>query len=544
MESNKIYLNDAQLEINMVQAQTTLAILGRGGGKTHGLIGPKLLRDVRDMPRGNHFLASSSYEKVLNDILPKVQKFWDEAGFKEGIHYWVRQWAPEKLRIPKPYLPPTMPHYIVHWANGACVRLVSVDRPKLFVGTDGDTLAADEVRLFNPEIFTQLLLNIRGNSDKFGHLSNHHSVLMTTDLPRDRKGDWLFEFENEMDNEKVELILQAQQFIYECRVKLATAKTKKAKRELIGKIDQFHQLSEDLRRGLVYVKYASSLENIAVLGIETIEKWKKTMSAEAFGTSVLTIRQKMYGQYFYSMFNQEDHTYTATDFEVLDQLNLKDYHSAPWSTIQTDIRRDQPLHLSGDFNAAIIWLVIGQRLAGRINGVGSLWLTKPKKVRHLAKLFDQHFGAKKRYNNQIIFHFDQTAKPENAINDDTYISEWITRLKELGWSVRENYIGAAPTHEARYALYEKLFDHRDISTPNLHLNKNTNSDLIKGMEDAPVQHSMSGGKRRFKKDKRSENSKVIPPQHATHGTEALDILVWGMAVESTSFEFINTLTGL
>lgn len=542
--NNQVHLNDPQLEALIVRAKTTMFFGGRAVGKTSYVGAPFTARNVVSMPRGNHYIASSTYEKVLSDVLPKLQKGWEDLGFKENVHYWVRKWAPKNLDIPKPYFAPTDPHYMIHWFNGAGSPLISADKAKLFVGKEGDSIYGDEMRLWKASLFDQLRKNMRGNVDKFGNLPNHHSELFTTDLPLDRQGDFLFDFDELVDEESVARIIQAEQMIFELKEKLETVRTKKAKKEIEGFISRLNIEADALRKRLVHVIYASSLENVEVLGLETLWHWKKTMSSETFAVSVLTLRRKLYGQLFYSMFNQVDHCYSATDFEALKSLHHNDLHSAPWSTIQTDIRRDQPLHLSGDFNAAIIWLVIGQRLAGRINGVGSLWLTKPKKVRHLAKLFDQHFAAKKRYNNQIIFHFDQTAKPENAINDDTYISEWITRLKELGWSVRENYIGAAPTHEARYALYEKLFDHRDLSTPNLHLNKNTNSDLIKGMEDAPVQHSMSGGKRRFKKDKRSENSKVIPPQHATHGTEALDILVWGMAVESTSFEFINTLTGL
>lgn len=540
MESKQVHLNDAQLEVNLVQAQFTLAFMGRGGGKTHGLGGPFTVRNVMDMPRGNHFVSCSSYEKVLNDILPKLQKSWEEQQYYEGVHYWVRQWAPERLHIPKPYLAPTTPHYIIHWFNGSVNRLVSVDRPKLFVGTDGDSLFADEVRLYQEEIFTQLLLNLRGNSDKFGHLANHLSVLMVSDLPRDRKGEWLFEFEKEMDPNKVKLILQAQQRIFELSLEQQKVRTKKAKRQIQKTIDRYHELSNDLRRDLVYVKYASSLENVDVLGIDTIKKWQRTMSEDKFNTSVLTIRRKQYGKYFYSMFNPQSHCYTATNFEVVDQMHHEEFQRARWYDTQTDVEKNLPLELSGDYNAAIIWLTIGQKKPGRLNVVGSLFMEKPKKVKDLAKRFDYHFGPKKRYNNQLVFHFDQTAKGTNAINDDTYIKEWQHQLEQLGWRVRLNDVGAAPRHTARHLLWTSMCDHSDIESSNLYLNRNTNEQLIKTIEDAPVQRSGND----FKKDKRSEYSDLVEPKDATHGTEALDLLLWGCEASPlrVSPGFWNTLT--
>lgn len=542
METNKVHLNDPQLEILMVAAAITLAFMGRATGKTHGAGGPFTAKNVADMPRGNHFIASSSYEKVLNDILPKLQKGWEDLGYRENIHYWVRKWAPEKLRIPKPYLPPNSPHYLVHWANGACNRLVSVDRPKLFVGTDGDSLYADEVRLFNPDVFAQLLLNIRGNTDKFGHLPNHHSVLMTTDLPRDIKGEWLFDFEKEMDEQKIKAIIQAQQLIFELREQYDRARTKKAKMQIQSTINELEAGCNELRKDLVFVKYASSLENVEVLGIETLEKWKKTMSAESFTVSVLTERLKNYGKYFYSMFNQDDHTYNSSNYEIIDQLDQEGYRNAPWSMTQKDLLKDKPLELSGDFNAAIIWLVIGQKLPGRLNGIGSIWLKKPKKVKDLAKLFDHHFKEKKRYNRQVIFHYDQTAKGTNAMNDSTYLKEWVKQLSDLGWQVRQNFVGSAPTHRARHKLWESMCDHNDPATSNFYMNKNTNADSIKSIEDAKVRRSGDD----FKKDKRSEYSETINAEHATHASEAWDILLWGCEVDPyrSSPGFINTLTGL
>jgi hypothetical protein len=540
MISKQVHLNDPQLELIIVQAQIQLLLAGRAMGKTHGAGGPFVARNVESMPRGNHYIASSTYEKVLNDVLPKLQKGWEEMGYRENVHYWVRRFAPKQLRIPKPHLAPTIPNYFIHWANGAGNPLISADRPSLFVGKDGDSVYGDELRLWKKDIFEQLRLNIRGNVDKFGHLSNHLSELYTTDLPRDRKGDWVFDFEDKVDPDKIQAITQAQQRIFDLRSQVPKCRTKKAAREIYNTIEKYEALCNSLRRELVHVIYASSLENVHVLGLDLLWKWKKTMSAESFAISVLTIRQKNYGQFFYSMFNQDDHCYTASNYEVIDELATNDYHSAPWSLTQTDVVRDKPLEIAGDFNAAIIWLVVGQMLPGRLNITGSLWLKKPKKVRHLAKLFDNHYGQKKKNNNKVVFHYDQTAKPENAINDDTYIKEWVKQLSDLGWHVTQNYFGAAPWHENKHALWERVCDHRDLSTPNLYVNKNTNADLIKSVEDAPVRHTDKG----FKKSKLSENSETIQSEHATHGSEALDNLIWGCVEKSNQFTFISTLTGV
>lgn len=543
MESKRIHLNPAQIEVLFIAAQITLLIAGRATGKTDGAIAPFTAKNITSMPRGNHAIGSATYEKVLSDILPKVKNGWERLGLIEGKHYWERKFAPANLRIDKPYFAPASAHHLIHFYNGACARLISLDRPSLFVGTDMDSAALDEVRLAKKENVTDFFRNIRGNVDKFGHLPNHHSILMTSDMPRDMRGEWLFDFEKEVDHEAVQMVIKLATRIIQLRHEIEESKTKREAKRLRSLMNDYQRSCDELRRDLIYVQYSSSLENVHVLGLKTLWQWKKTMSAEEFDATVLSIRQKQYGRLFYSMFNQQDHTYSASNFEVIDYMEREGYENAPWSRTQTDLVMKLPLELSGDFNAAILWLVFGQKLPGRLNCIGSLYVERPKKVRDLAKLFDHHYKEKKRYNNTVIFHYDQTAKGTNGMDDKTYIKDWKKHLKALGWNVRENYIGAAPTHKARHKLWTSMCDHSDLSTSNLYLNKNTNDQLIQTLENTPIRRS---GNNEFKKDKASEYSKTTLPKDATHGTEAFDILIWGCEANPyrSSEGFINTLTGL
>jgi hypothetical protein len=537
----RVHYNPAQIKHQLIGAQTTLVFGGRAIGKTVGFQAPQAARNTTSMPRGNHGIASATYEKVLTDILPKLKKGWEMMGYYEDKHYFVRSWAPDNLRIPKPYFAPELSKNIVHWYNGACNRLISVDRPSLFAGIDLDSLSLDEVRFAKKEAVSDLIKTVRGNVDIFGHIPGHHSILMTTDMPRDMAGDWLFDFEDEVEEEKIQMIIKLQIKMQQLRHELTRARTKRAQKAISNQMSYWQSEIEDLRKGLVSVQYASSLENVHVLGLDTIKQWKKTLSAEEFAITVLTEKRKQYGRYFYSGLDIVKHGYTATRFDVYDELSNEGIINPRWYDTQKDIDDRKPLELAGDFNAAIVWLVVGQKLDDRLNITGSLYAKKPQKVKDLAKMFDYHYGPKKKANNKVIFHYDQTAIGANGMNYDTYIKTWKEALKDLGWNVKENYYGAAPTHDARYKLYMSLLDETDMNTTNLAFNKNTNAKLIETLERTPVRRSGDS----FKKDKTSEYSKVIPPEDATHGTEAFDGLVWGCEVNEyrSSKGFFNTLTG-
>lgn len=538
-DKNKLHFNPAQLKYWLIRALVMVLFYGRATGKTAGPGALATSSNMNSMPQGNHAIGTTSYEKVMEDVLPKLITTWEKMGYHRDRHFWVRSYAPDKLRIPKPFSAPIKPTHVVHWWNGACGKLISVDRPNTFLGKDHDSMYLDEVRKTKQEMVMELVKTIRGNKDIFGHLFNHGSILMTTDLPKMGEADWLLNYEKEVDHEKVDMILMAQQYISGLKEEQGDAGKRKFK-ALEKEIQEIEANINELRKNLISVLYASTLDNVHVLGLETIESWKRQLSDAEFATSILSIMVKQHGKYFYSNFSETLNTYTDTNEEYIDNTSYDELQSSRNCRKDADLELRQPLHISPDYNGKFNCVAVGQRVSmTRVNVVSAFSVGAKGKIRGLVKKFDRYYQYKKAFNNTVYIHYDQTAIGDNAKDDISYIDEWKSELIKLGWNVIDNYVGASPTHRSRYILTKKAFDYTDHEISDFYINSNNCEDLIISIAQAKIK--MVDGK--TKKDKWSENSKTVPPQHATHFSEAFDLLLWGMERHKigSSLEFLDVL---
>ena len=125
---------------------------------------------------------------------------------------------------------------------------------------------------------------------------------------------------------------------------------------------------------------------------------------------------------------------------------------------------------------------------------------------------------------EVVYWHDNTAISTNAASDLSFADMWRDELTKLGWSVTMRYIGQAPSHPARHQLWGMMLQGLDKRLPVFKYNLTNNKDWVISAQQAGVIQGPKG----LKKDKRSEQPKSgIPPEHATHYSEAVDILVWG-----------------
>ena len=522
-EVKKVHLNAPQLLYWLVQASITVLLWGRGTGKTIGPGALFTLRNAMKMPRGIHGIACTTYEKLLNMVVPKLIDGWEKLGYYENVHFWVRKYAPEKLHIDKPYRAPRTAENIIHWFNGSANRLLSTDRAGIANAQDLDSLYLDEVRLMKGPIVKDTIKTVRGGADIFGHLSEHGSILMTTDLPQDPRGYFLFDWEKEMDRDAVEKVMQIAARVELLEQQLEELGQKRGRKKIEKLIEYYNEALNELRKNLVYVSYASTLDNVHSLGIRQIENWKRSLSDFDFTISVLSKKVANIEKGYYQGYVDDDHGYYALNEAFIDSIDRKSYAHG----VQKDCRWDAdldvlaPLEIACDYNAGINWVAIGQDKGASYNIINSMYVEAPRKIKHLVEDFDRYYKFKKSYNNTVIYHYDHTAVSRNAKDDITYKDEWINCLTELGWRVIPNYIGQALSHHSRFLLWQSHFDDSDTRTQQFRINLSNNEKLIIGMGNAGVINKAGT----FFKDKSTEKDKDFPPSEATHSTEAMDTLV-------------------
>lgn len=520
----KIHYNIPQLEYSLVRPQLGTCIWGRGTGKTEGPGAEFIARNVVDMPGSLGGIVSITYDKLLNMIIPALKVGWERMGFKENVHYWIRKAPPENLKIPKAYRQPDSNQHLIKWWNGSAQLLISIDRIHISNGASLAYIYADEVKFFPREKFKEVLLTLRGQAHLFGDKSCCESILLTTDQPRpEMPGDWVYELEKESDEETAAVILAAQYEIQELQAEKEKSRSRKRIREIEKEIDRYIEDINELRKGLNWVSRASTLDNVHALGLKVIENLKQQLSGYEFGLSVLNRKPDKAEDAFYHLLNDDKHGYYASNPDYIDAIDLDTHRSSEkdcrWDG---DIDYRLPLEIGCDYNAAINWVVIGQEKEKNFDVINSMYVLKPKKIKDLIAKFDRYYAEKKKVNNHVIYYYDHTAIGETAKDDISFADAWINGLRQLGWGVQAVYTGQTPTHRGRFYLWERvLAGDKDLKP--LRFNLGNNIDLMISLKATRTTKDRKGD---FKKDKSSEIKKGIAPEHATHGGEAADTLIW------------------
>jgi hypothetical protein len=540
-DTHKIHHNWPQITVNLVRTQIMICLWGRGTGKTEGPIADFVYENVRLMPRSLGAIVSVTYEKMLTFIIPKLIKAWERIGYLMEVHYWVRKTAPEHLRIKMPYLPVANTKQFIHHANGAGNICISMDRKGTGNAGDIDYIAGDEMRFVKRDNFDEVLNANRGNVEHFGHLSAHHSVLLTSDMPQDMKGRWLLEFAELVDEQVIDAIISIQQKLFELQEKLQNTRSKAQQLKIQRIIDKWtHDLNE-LRVGEVYVSYASTFDNVHALGLDAIKNLRRTLSDYIWQLSVLNKKVAIVENGFYPLFDDSPvdeggMTYTATDHRRLDALEITDYSTLRRdSTWDTDCRNDQPLHLAMDHNKSITWIVIGQikskSNARRVIQVqNSIYVKDPQRIRHAVDLFVAYYKPRMEINKTIYYYYDHNSVGEDSSRDYSFADEVFQQLSRAGFLVVKKYIGKAPTHKAKYELIHDMMEGRNPKLPKFEINSTNNETLIDAIKQTDVK--IGGRSEGFEKNKDRETDKSFPQELAPHGTDALDILICGIAQKS------------
>lgn len=518
----KVHYNIPQLLFTMIQAQISVLLWGRATGKTEGPGAYFTMRNNLTMPRSMNGIVTTTYDKILTMVIPALVKGWEKFGYKQDLHYFVRKQPPAGFKFKKAFRQPQKLDHYIWWYNGSGNPLISLDRPSTSNGLSQDSLYGDEARFFHQDKIREVLLTVRGNAEHFGHLSQHGSILFTTDLPRNAKGNWLFDYEKQMGKETIEVILKINAMLVQLNQQVESA-SKRNRPKIEKEIARYEEDLNELRKDLVYVSYASTLDNVHALGLNVIKRFRRMLSDLDYLVSVLGVRISQIENGFYSLLDEEKHGYHANNFEFIDNVHVKDYSKGVEKNCNwdSDLIHFEPLDFACDYNAAINSMVIGQ--ADRV--INSMYVlgSDGHRLKDLIIKFDKYYSAHKARNPELNYYYDHTAVGTNASSDISFKDEIVNLLTELGWQVNDVYIGQAPSHHSKYWFWGLVLKGDDPRLPKFKYNISNCQQLIASMENAAVKQTRKG----FEKDKRPEQDKNVKPEDAPHLSDALDMLWYG-----------------
>jgi hypothetical protein len=528
----------------LIQANEEFAVWGRGTGKSEGLIAPRTFVLMNEMPRSLGGLVAATYQQHLTRTLPAIVRGWESLGLKRDRDWFIGRTAPKNWGWDLPYFMPLKTEYFIHFRTGAGIVLISQDRPGSGNGLSLDWVAGDEAKFLNKDrLDNEVMPAMRGNFDKFGHLSVHQSVLFATDMPTMPSGEWILEKEHEMNQNRIDLIVFIQQQLH---TKFEALKSGTLSEETYRRYEQeCSSLMKELnlvRKGnpengvdsSIYYSEAGSIENVEVLQASWFKKQQRNLSKDSFDSSILNLRRKKVRNSFYPSLSEAVHAYTEYNYEFLQSKN-HDFEELEVVDSRQDLDCDPktPLEIAMDYGGSFNCIVTGQRWPFDFRFINNFHVDYPKKIKDVVLLFKQYY---QHHECKVVtFYYDHTSIGTNALSVDTYATEVMKLLKDDApdmfgaWTVKPIYIGQQPGYETRFKLWQAILDGTDERYPRFRYHKVNCEEWSTSCFNAPAKEGRNGTEKIKSSEKTltTDGSYATPQVKATHLSDAGDSLLFG-----------------
>lgn len=518
----KVHFNKMQMLSLIVDAHDETIVAGRGTGKTSGPHAHKTQRNMHSMPRCLGAEVASTFQQLLVRTLPAVIQGWERMGYRRDEHFFIGHYAPKKMGWDRPYLAPIDAKYLIHWYTGAAILMISQDGVGMANGLSLDFLYGDEAKFIDYEKLAQETLpTLRGNLHHFGHLSEHHSTLWTTDRPTNSKGRWVYKNKDLTNQDQIKLIVQAEYEMGEI-IRTMDSYAPSYQKAQLEKINRYKKMLSIVRRNCVHYHEASALDNIGILGMDYIKQMKRNMSDVEFRTSILNEEIYQVEGGFYARLDDKKHCYSSYDYSHFENTgyDLAQYQE-PDCRSDGDIIRSLPLDIAIDYNSSINVMSVGQWIKNDLRVINAPFVKHPDVLRHLLQKFCDYYRFLP--SKVVNYYYDHTAIGKSASSIKSFKDEVQEFLIDKGWTVNMHYTGQAPAHEDKYRLISMILEESVPDLPKLRFNEHNCKSLLLSMKLAGVKQGKNG----WHKDKSSESNKKIPAEEATHPSDSLDMLVWG-----------------
>lgn len=514
----KVHYNLPQLRCLLIDAQELFGVMGRGMGKSTGVIAPRIVKCVVKMPRSNNGLISKTYQQTLTRTLPATISGWKKLGFKEydpKLKYGHFSVGKKVNEFPLPVEAPLDFEHCIHWYTGACVPMISQDRKGNANGLNLQSLHGDEAKMLDKvDLDENIMPTLRGLIE-YEHLPQYKSLTFITSMPTTPEGRWILE-KDELNNQEV---IDA---IYQGEYLLAKWNLKKVKTNAdIQRIKEYSRLLNEMRIGLTHYIEASSLDNIHILGVDYIRQQKRNLPDFVFRTEILNERPKLIDQAFYPQLCDR-HFYNDYDYSYYDSLNFEVKSEDINSKGDNDRDPDKPLEISIDWGGTINTMIVCQEdeRVSRFNILKEFYVLQPEFINHLIDKFCRYYSSHR--DKTIFFYYDRNGNTKVANSDKTYAELAIGLFEDKGWNIVPMIFEENPHHQEKYIFFNILLQEKDKQLPIVRINEGNCPNLKTSIYNAPVKQKNG----EIVKDKSSERKSTIPKEQATHFSDCFDIIVY------------------
>lgn len=510
MSNQEVYYNPFQLKVALLDPRELTVIGGRGVGKSTRIIAHRTVGCALAMQGSTNGIIAKNNVQNLTRIMPGVTSGWRDMGFIEGQH-WTYGKAPESLRFLEPAVKPLLWERTLHFFTGAIFPLVSQERRGNAAGWSFQSLHGDEAWMLKYDELKEGAFPAMRGLAKFENLVHYKMKTFTSSMPVTPQGSWLFDAEKQMDNEGLDLMWWLI--------------------DQMEKIDPNGRLYADYAKMLhtlrinnpVYME-TSSFDNIDILRPEYFNTAFRDLDALTFKTQILNIRPTKVEQSFYpnltsKNFYEADYNSNHYDSLPMNEFTDDEVHSLG----DNDCMHQAPLHLCIDWGGNINSMVVCQEdlNTNTFRVIKDFFVTKPEYIMHLIDKFSKYY----RYHGErvIYLYYDRNGRSPVANSADTYAQYAMQLFYKNNWAVIDKEEGTEnPDHGDKFEFFKILFGERDKRLPKVLINEDNCPNLKISMERAETKVTTG----RVEKNKSSERSNYVLPQHATHLSDAIDYILY------------------
>ena len=519
-QTNRQYFNDAQYYALAMNTHDEVIVAGRGVGK--GAIQARRLQSCfQGMPGSMGGFVAPSVKRCLTNILPSMLIHLERWGFKRDLHYVVGRRPWKKLHWKTPIFSPANWENTISFYNGSVCNVISQDRSGTSNSMSLDYLIIDEAKFIDFEqLKDETFQANRGNEMYFRNFPLHHGMTITSDMPVTKNGSWFLSYKDKQDPELVKVIEGLIFQIWKLRQKLV--KHPEQHESLNNRLIELNRQLDFFRSKCLLYKEYSSIENLALLGEEFIQRAKRDLPPLTFASSIMCQRVGISADGFYGGLSETTNLYTAPNESV---LNLHNLDKADGGMLPNDCRMDAdrddrlPLLIAFDTNNLINWLVVGQVQKSKLRVLKSFFVKYERKIPEILEDFNNYYHFHRR--RQVIFYYDSTMVGTNwGLHYNDPHKDVVRTLRAMGWSIREAYLGNPMNHIEKNALINKMF--RGRARLQVLINRDNNPDLLISITSAGVRNG--------KKDKSGEKlaeTEEDKLEARTDGSDAFDVLCIG-----------------
>lgn len=493
--------------VQMIQANETWCLWGRGTGKTVGALAPWMSRIAESMPGHLSGIFGKTFEHLDNNIMPKLLLGLQEAGYIKDVHYVVGTKPPKNWQ---PCLYPIKKYdRTLTWHTGTTFQQVSLFEKGSANAFDFQSGIFDEAKYMDQQqLEDEVFPTFRGFDHIFGHKPEYLAKIFATDKLEDyMKIKWILDKRKLMDHKRVETVLKLQMCLNDLEAESAIAGVR---RKIIISRDRraINQRLQMLRRDMIYVSEAKAIDNVKNLGKKWFADKKRMMSDYEFSVAIDNKDPSMAAQGFYPGLSP---------------------HNLYEDNISNDYLEEKPFFIAMDYQHSISPMTVAQvhtlhgEVKPSVNFINEFYELHPKGLEDTIDAFCNHY---RHHRAKVVYYiYDHTAVGDR-VSAKPVKDIVVTTFRKKGWSVVECYTGQAPKHFMKYEKMKNWMEEKQATQlRNIRFNQAKCIYTMISMQGSGT-IIKNGQTQKNKQYELTHRYPKVDQRETTHFSDCVDMVLW------------------